>query len=241
MVQEEVTQAELHRFHAARAAFRAYLITKIELEWRVRRLLPGQDKFRKAVEQLVWTSGVSHFQSCADDCAARFGASSPGATFPGFDSFMDVFYGNAQQVDTRVPEWSRNLLVQLSPPKRRKRGVKNTPRPRPTLLDRALLRDTGCYALAFMTAVRALPGFKKKWENKTVSSPVATFVAENGGLSAKESGFRRNFAKAERALDETPLCAQDVCDVALVLGRVLRSQLATRVVLRFVGKCPGDG
>ncbi len=236
MVQEEVAEAELHRFHTARAAFRAYLITKTELEWRVRRLLPAQDKFRKAAEQLIWTSGVSHFQSCADECAERFGASCPGAVFPGFDSFIDVFYGNAQQVDTRVLEWSRKLLAQPPPPPRkRKRGT-----PRPILLDRALLRDAGRYALAFMTAVRALPGFKKQWETKMVSVPVAAFVVEDGNLSAREKRFRRNFAKAERALDETPLCTQDVCDVALVLSRLLPSQLATRVVLRFVGKCPGD-
>ena len=65
-------------------------------------------------------------------------------------------------------------------------------------------------------------------------------VVEDGDLLAKEQRFRNNFAKAERALNETPLCMQDVCDVALALGRVLPSQGATRVVLRFVGRCPGD-
>ncbi len=57
---------------------------------------------------------------------------------------------------------------------------------------------------------------------------------------ASEARFRTNFAKAERVLEETALCAQDWLDIALVLRRSLASGMAQNV-LRFVAKCPIHG
>ena len=228
----------LRRFQTARAEFRTYLVAKRELEWRVRHALPSTNQFRKATEQLIWNSGVSHFQSCADDCAERFGASGPGGSFPGFESFIDVFYGNAQDVKTRVPEWSRKLYVRWSPPKRRGRGVRKPVPSRPTLMDRSLFRDLQRRALSFMTTVRALPGFNAAWEKKCVPTGVA-LVVEDGDLRAKEQRFRKNLARAARALENSPLCAQDVHDIALVLRRVIPSRGAAREILRCIGRLSG--
>ncbi len=81
----------LEQFHQARSEFRYFLVAKEELRWRVKRLLPANDKCRKKVEQLLSDSGVSAFQSCADECACRFVDCLPDGRFPGFNSFIDVF------------------------------------------------------------------------------------------------------------------------------------------------------
>ena len=64
-------------------------------------------------------------------------------------------------------------------------------------------------------------------------------VVEDGDLRASEACFRTNFAKAEQVLEDTPLCAQDWLDLALVLRRSLASDVAQKV-LRFVARCPMD-
>lgn len=101
------TDPDLQRFLEARELLREWLVTKEELLWRIRYILPERDRFRKATERLLYNSGVSHFQSYADDCVARFGAAQANGRFPRFDSFIDVFYNDAQQVVTRVPHWSK--------------------------------------------------------------------------------------------------------------------------------------
>ena len=77
----------------------------------------------------MYNSGVSQFQSCADECAERLGVAQADGEFPGFESFIDVPYGTAQQVDTRLLEWSRALRRKWSPPHKRSRGE---PSPSPT-------------------------------------------------------------------------------------------------------------
>ena len=231
---------DLQRFLDARNLLREWLVVKEELLWRLRYILPSSDGFRKAAEKLIYNSGISHFQSCADDCAERFGAAQSDCNFPCFDSFIDVFYGDAQQVETRVPVWSRKLRLTWSPPRKRRRGEPKRQPARPTLLDRSLLRDVGQRAKAFMQAVRALPHFNVAWETKMVPAGVA-LVIEDGNLRANETVFLRNHVRAERALEESPLCAQDLLDIAIMLRRTLPDNDTAKKVLRFVGKCPGSG
>ena len=84
-----------------------------------------------------------------------------------------------------------------------------------------------------MRAVRALPHFNPAWEKKTVRGGPA-LVVEDGDLRASEARFRTNFSKAERVLEDTPLCAQDWLDMALVLRRGLLASDVAQKVLRFV-------
>ena len=63
---------------------------------------------------------------------------------------------------------------------------------------------------------------------------------EDGALRAKEQRFQNNLTRAAQALENSPLCAQDVRDIALVLRRVIPSQGAAREILRCVGRLPGD-
>ncbi len=171
-------------------------------------------------------SGVSHFQSCGDECAERFAAAQADGEFPCFGSFIDVFYGDAQQVRARVPEWVAAFRRARSPPRKRRRGEPKPRAKQPTLLDRSPLRDAGRRAGDFMRAVRALPHFNPSRERKMVRAGPA-LVVEDGDLLASEA----------RVLEETALCAQDWLDVALVLRRSLASGVAQNV-LRFVAKCP---
>ena len=92
-----------------------------------------------------------------------------------------------------------------------------------------------------MAAVRALPGFRAEWETRMVKAPlVGTITVEDGKLLAAEQRFRKGFAGAARAFDEAPLCAQDVCDIALCLDRVLAMPDAAGNVLRSLGRLPGE-
>ena len=236
------TDPDLQCFLEARALLREWLVTKEELLWRIRHILPERDGFRKATERLLYNSGVSHFQSCADDCAERFGATQADGRFPHFDSFIDVFYGDAQEVQTRVLQWSRRLFEvrSRSPPRKKRRGDPKRKPARPTLLDRSLLRDVGERARAFMRAVRALPHFNHAWESKMVAAGVALVVAD-GDLRAKEAVFLKNLAKAERVLEESPLCAQDVLDIVLILRQLLPASDVAKRVPSFVCKCPSGG
>ena len=229
------TDLGLRCFLEARALLREWLVTKEELLWRIRYILPERDRFRKATERLLYNSGVSHFQSYADGCAARFGAAQADGRFPRCDSFIDVFYGDAQLVVTRVPQWSRMLFEvrSLSPPRKKRRGEPKRKPARPTLLDRSLLRDAGERARAFMRAVRALPHFNPAWESKMVAAGFA-FVVADGALIAKEAVFLKNLAKAEQVLEESPRCDQDVLDIALILRQLLPASDAAKRVLSFV-------
>ena len=126
-----------------------------------------------------------------------------------------------------------------SPLRKKRRGDPKQKPARPTLLDRSLLRDVGERARAFMRAVRALPHFNPAWESKMVHAGFA-FVIADGDLRAKEAVFLKNLAKAEQVLEESPLCAQDVLDIALILRRALPSSDAAKSVLRFVWTLPGS-
>ncbi len=186
---------------------------------------------------MIYDSSVSTFQSCADECACRFANVCPGRRFPGFESFMDVFYGNASRVDTRASEWSKKMPLSWSPPRRRKRCP--NPQPPPImLLDRSLLLDLGRHALAFMASVRTLRHFDPKWESKMVSMAVGVLIVADGNLRAKERTFLNKLAKASRAMDGRPLAARDVYDILLCLRRALPRD-ATRSVLQFISSCPG--
>ena len=250
------TGLDLQRFLEARALLREWLVTKEELLWRIRHVLPERDGFRKATERLLYNSGVSHFQGCADDCAERFGSPHSRSAYPlsrsgavqadgrspRFDSFIDVFYGDVQEVQTRVPQWSRRLFEvrNRSPPRKQRRGDPKRKPARPTLLDRSLLRDVGERARAFMRAVRGLPHFKPAWENRMVHTGF-TFAVADGDLRAKEAAFLKNLANAERVLEESPLCAQDVLDIALILRQLLPASDAAKRVLSFVCTCLSGG
>ena len=47
-----------------------------------------------------------------------------------------------------------------------------------------------------------------------------------------------DYDKAERLLEESPLCAQDVLDIALILRQLLPASDAAKRVLSFVWTCP---
>ena len=231
----------LQRFLEARELLQEWLVAEEELEWRIRHVLPSSDGFRKAAGKLLSQGGISDFQSCADICAERYGAAQGDGNFPCFDSFVDVFYGDAQQVESRARGWSRRLRQArgCSPPRKKRRGEVKAALPRPTLLDRSLLRDVGRTAKGFMQAVRALPNFNVAWEDQTVRGGFALMIVD-GDLRAREAVFLRNLAMAERALEERPLCAQDVFDIALTLRRALPDSDTAKKVLCFVGTCPGS-
>ena len=128
-----------------------------------------------------------------------------------------------------------------SPARKKRRGEPKRKPARPTLLDRSLLRDVGERARAFMRAVRALSHFNPAWESKMVHAGF-TFVVADGDLRAKEAVFLENLAKAERVLAESPLCAQDVLDIALILRRAHLASDAAKSVMHFVWTLPdSDG
>ena len=54
------TDLGLQCFLEARALLRDWLVTKEELLWRIRHILPERDRFRKATERLLYNSGVSN-------------------------------------------------------------------------------------------------------------------------------------------------------------------------------------
>ena len=212
--------ADLHRFHVARDTFRRYLAKKEELLWRVSHLLRPTDKLRKAIERCP---SLSPFQSCADNCAANFADSRADRKFPGFESFIDVFYGNCWLVPTRAEAWGRQEFAV---------SAARFPRRRPpralTLMDRALFRDLGSLADDFMRQVRSLPHFRPAWNGSEVRSGI---FAE-GDLNRTEKKFRKNFAAAVELLAARPLCPQDRYDVLLCLQRQLPPSVV-RDILSF--------
>ena len=177
-------------------------------------LLRPSDKLRKAIERCP---SLSPFQSCADNCAADYAHSRADHRFPGFGSFIDVFYGNCWLVPTRAEAWGRQEFAASAA------GFPRRQPPRAlTLMDRALLRDLGSLADDFMRQVRALPYFKPAWNAKEVRRGI---FAE-GDLNRTEKKFRKNFSAAVELLAARPLCPQDKYDVLMCF----HDQLPTSVV-----------
>ena len=230
--------SDVQRFLDGRTFFRSYMIARKELEWLLQRTLPEKIRFRRAAEALIWKSDIAKLQSCADSCAFSYAASCPDSRFPGFHWPGDVFYGEAQLVCSRVPIWAKSAMS--TAPETRCRRKQRPKGARPTLLERSLLRDLRDSAQAFREAVRALTGFNVSWENKAAQAR-GSFVLSNGDLRACEKVFAQNLSRAERALEISPLTAQDVHDILLCLRRCLNnSPDIAHVVLGFVGERAGS-
>jgi len=138
---------------------------------------------------------------------------------------MDVFYGDAWCVTSRVDAW-RDARESQPPRKRaRKRlGMEQEQQPTLQMLDRALLRDVGAHAGDFMRAVRMLPHFKPVWNTGTTRAGMVF----DGALNASERTFRKHFAAATGLLDAKPLCAQDRYDVLMCLYQRVPAVTARR-------------
>ena len=213
-------------FCVARTALRRYLAARSELQWRVRNLYNKTDAFTKAVEGL---GGVEDFQSCADECAYLAHVRGGDAlACLGLEHWMDAFYGEAWNIESRADEWSERLHLNASHPKRRRLSA-----PTSSLLDRTLLRDLGAHATSFMVAVRQLPYFKTDWNKKMLTVRVGPVLLADGRLDAREKKFLQKLAKAHDILEARPLCAQDKCDVLLCLCRFVPGS-AARAVCQFV-------
>ena len=221
---------EAQRFWLARTALRGYFTARSELHWRVRNLYNKTDAFTKAVEGL---GGVGDFQSCADECAYSFACARGGDAFAclGLEHWMDAFYGEAWNIESRTDEWSEKLYLNASRPKRRRLSASTSTRS--SLLDRALLRDLGAHATSFMVAVRQLPYFKQDWNKKELTVRVGPLLLADGRLDARERKFLQKLAKAQEILEARPLCAPDKRDVLLCLCRFVPGS-AARVVSQFV-------
>ena len=215
--------ADLHRFHVARDTFRQYLAKKEELLWRAQHLLRPSDKLRKAIERCP---SLSPFQSCADNCAAEFADSRADRKFPGFESFIDVFYGNCWLVPTRAEAWARQefaVSASCFPRRRPPRAL--------TLMDRSLLRDLGSLADDFMRQVRSLPYFRPAWNAKEVRSGIFA----DGDLNRAEKKFRKSFTVAVELLAAQPFCPQDKFDLLLCLYHRQLPTSVARDVVSYIG------
>ena len=211
----------------ARTALRGYLAVRSELHWRVRNLYNKTDAFTKAVEAL---GGVEDFQSCADECAYSVARARGGDAFAclGLEHWMDAFYGKAWNIESRADEWSERLHLNASRPRRRRLSA-----PTSLLLDRTLLRDLGAHATSFMVAVRQLPYFKTDWNKKMLTVRVGLLLLADGQLDARERKFFEKLTKAQKILEERPLCEQDKRNILLCLCRFVPGS-AARVVAQFV-------
>ena len=194
---------EVQRFWLARTALRGYLAARGELHWRVLSLYNKTDAFAKAVEGL---GGVGDFQSCADECACSFARARGRDAFAGLglEHWMDAFYGEAWNVESRMDAWSEKLCLHPWPPKRRRLATARCARS-----SRALLRDLGAHATSFMAAVRQLPYFNKDWNKKELTVRVGPLLLADGRLDARERKFLQKLAKAQEILEARPICAQD--------------------------------
>ena len=96
-----------------------------------------------------------------------------------------------------------------------------------------MLRDLGVHAKSFMVAVRQLPYFKQDWNKKQLTVRVGPLLLADGQLDARERKFFEKLTKAQRILEERPLCQQDKCDVLLCLCRFVPGS-AARVIAQFV-------
>ena len=68
-----------------------------------------------------------------------------------------------------------------------------------------------------MAAVRALPHFQPVWEDGPTSAEHFGRRLCVGRLRVCEQRFHKQFARAAGLLDETPRCAQDRCELLLLL------------------------
>ena len=227
---EAALSEEAQRFWLARTALRGYLTARSELHWRVRNLYNKTDAFTKAVEGL---GGVGDFQSCADGCAYSVARARGGDAFAclGLEHWTDAFNGEAWNIESRTDEWSEKLYLNASRPKRRRLSASTSTRG--SLMDRALLRDLGAHATSFMVAVRQLPYFKQDWNKKELTVRVGPLLLADGQLDARERKFFEKLTKAQKILEERPLCEQDKRNILLCLCRFVPGS-ATRVVSQFV-------
>ena len=157
--------------------------------------------------------------------------SSIGRCFCSAPPALDAFYGEAWNIESRTDEWSEKLRLNASRPKRRRLFASTSTRR--SLLDRALLRDLGAHATSFMVAVRQLPYFKNDWNKKKLTLRVGPLLLADGQLDALERKFFEKFIKAQKIIEERPLCAQDKRDVLLCLCRFVPGS-AARAVCQFV-------
>ena len=221
---------EAQRFWLARTALRSYLVAKDELHWRAQNLYKRSDAFVKALEGI---RGMGDFQSCADECACEFARAHGRDAFAGLglEHWMDAFYGEAWNIELRTDEWSEKLYLNASRPKRRRLSASTSTRG--SLMDRALLRDLGAHATSFMVAVRQLPYFKQDWNKKELTVRVGPLLLADGQLDARERKFFEKLTKAQKILEERPLCEQDKRNILLCLCRFVPGS-AARVVAQFV-------
>ena len=84
-----------------------------------------------------------------------------------------------------------------------------------------------------MVAVRQLPYFKQDWNKKELTVRVGPLLLADGQLDARERKFFEKLTKAQKILEERPLCEQDTRDVLLCLCRFVPGS-AARVVAQFV-------
>ena len=84
-----------------------------------------------------------------------------------------------------------------------------------------------------MVAVRQLPYFKQDWNKKELTVRVGPLLLADGQLDARERKFFEKFIKAQKIIEERPLCAQDKRDVLLCLCRFVPGS-AARMVTQFV-------
>ncbi len=139
---------------------------------------------------------------------------------------MVVFYGDAWCITSRVGAWDAARMAQ--PPRKRARkrpGEAPEQQPALQLIDRSLMRDVGRHAVAFMSAVRALPHFRPVWNAGTSRS---SFCIE-GGLNKCERAFRKHLAAATELLGSQALCPQDKYDVLMCLTQRVPAVTARRL------------
>ena len=140
---------------------------------------------------------------------------------------MDVFYGNAWCVTSRVDMW---IDARVGDPHRKRAqkrpGERQTQQPLLQMLDRSLLRDVGRNAEAFMSAVRSLPHFRPGWNMEATRSGMVF----DGALVKSERNFRKHFAAATELLDAQPLCAQDMFDILWCLYRRVPAETSRRII-----------
>ena len=228
---------DLQRFRDARAAFQKYLVAKRELLWRMSNCFKACDGLRKAVETLLRHGGVGTFRSCADEracCNAAAHGTDAFASVPGALDWMDVFFGRATEVETRVAAWSRGAGP---PPKKKRRRLGGEEEPRlaepVSSLDCVLLRDLGLHAQAFRAAARDLPFYQRAWEKREEATALGNLRIRRAALGAEERSFERNFKKAVAALSGRPLRAQDKRGAELCLSKVLPHDVALKVLSFF--------
>ena len=80
--------------------------------------------------------------------------------------------------------------------------------------------------------MKQLPYFKQDWDKKHLTARVGPLLLADGQLDARERKFFEKFIKAQKIIEERPLCAQDKRDVLLCLCRFVPGS-AARTVCQF--------